>query len=665
MENEQMSFLGGVTEEKNKSKNQLDVVKADFIESQSMSWRELFDGFDAIKIITYSSGMEFVSKLLQLFDDAEIIYGSELVMSFNMQEIMAFQQKMIEKLATSKTKDYLISRIDNGSLSMYVSKTHTSHEKIYLLSSSDGRKRVVTGSANMSHQAFDGIQRENITYMDGDMAYDWYLSKYEEFKSECTNQISKKSLVVSTEIDAIEELPICRQVEVGKVLEIIPDNSCKEEIEFALDVRNLSNDYKICVPKEEPNSHITIVSPTKIKTMIHKIKKADEEKKIKRQEFPKLYIDTDNLRVTLNGTKLDLNPSKEEILNDVSLFLQYMDGYKDFNGEWKYMQYRYYEFANWFFCSPFMPEMRRYAKISGVDRSSYPIFGVVYGQSKAGKTTFLKTLIKMMIGQETYLVASDFTKTTIDGLRHDVEGAPIIVDDVMKSRFNTHAPELIKNEDFGFMENLTHYPSVVFSANSDMETIKAEYSRRAVCINVNAGLSNERLREKSTFINRLHKRLGTAFYREYLRRMLEFIPEQIAILKDENSEVIPDILNISSKIIYSILDEFSEGQLPDYVRILCYNDYFGSTVIGKQMIEKIRTAWEINKDCFMINEKANELTYDTANIYEAKKMRDELPEELETKVSRELIIMRLDKAKQIFRIRFKLSLLDKIKRKKN
>lgn len=35
-----------------------------------------------------------------------------------------------------------------------------------------------------------------------------------------------------------------------------------------------------------------------------------------------------------------------------------MDGYKKFHGDHAGMQLRYYEFANWFFCSPFMACMR-------------------------------------------------------------------------------------------------------------------------------------------------------------------------------------------------------------------------------------------------------------------------------------------------------------------
>ena len=64
------------------------------------------------------------------------------------------------------------------------------------------------------------------------------------------------------------------------------------------------------------------------------------------------------------------------------------------------MQLRYYEFANWFFCSPFMACMRDMAVRYNQNTLPYPVFGFVYGQSKAGKTHFLETLLKMMIGQK-------------------------------------------------------------------------------------------------------------------------------------------------------------------------------------------------------------------------------------------------------------------------
>ena len=53
----------------------------------------------------------------------------------------------------------------------------------------------------------------------------------------------------------------------------------------------------------------------------------------------------------------------------------------------------------------------------------YPVFGLVYGQSKAGKTSFLETLLKMMIGQKPKLSAPDFTRSGIEKLKHTVKEA--------------------------------------------------------------------------------------------------------------------------------------------------------------------------------------------------------------------------------------------------
>lgn len=65
--------------------------------------------------------------------------------------------------------------------------------------------------------------------------------------------------------------------------------------------------------------------------------------------------------------------------------------------------------------------MRTMARKYNQNLLPYPVFGLIYGQSKAGKTTFLETLLKMMIGQKTKISAPDFTRTNIDGLRRTVK----------------------------------------------------------------------------------------------------------------------------------------------------------------------------------------------------------------------------------------------------
>lgn len=85
----------------------------------------------------------------------------------------------------------MIRRCNYGTVRFYVAHSMLSHEKIYLLSAADGRRRVIMGSANMSSSAFGGKQRENICYVDGDRAYDWYMNCYLELRDNSTDQIVK------------------------------------------------------------------------------------------------------------------------------------------------------------------------------------------------------------------------------------------------------------------------------------------------------------------------------------------------------------------------------------------------------------------------------------------------------------------------------------------
>ena len=134
--NSSMDLFGGASSsEMLRMDAKLDMVKLDYVGSESMTWKELFSGFDRIKAITFSSGINFVYRLLDLFKDAEIIFGCEEVMSYTMQEIMAYQTKLIERIreTESASKDKMISRIENGDVRLFVARKRLSHEKLYLL----------------------------------------------------------------------------------------------------------------------------------------------------------------------------------------------------------------------------------------------------------------------------------------------------------------------------------------------------------------------------------------------------------------------------------------------------------------------------------------------------------------------------------------------------
>ena len=650
-----LSFLDDY-EPQDMPSSKIDVLKLNYVTSESLTWQDLFKGYNELYAITFSSGINFVYALLDMFDKAEVIFGSEAIMSYSMQEIMAYQNQLLSRMrdAIGEKRQKLLDRIDDESVRFYVARNQLSHEKIYLLKACDGRKRVIMGSANMSYNAFGGIQRENICYMDDEEAFEWYMECFLELKEGSTDNITKKAFLSADLVENIDELPISETVKIHKAVVIEPSKELSEEVRFVLDTQNLAKELAPILPKPEKKTGKILVVPDMITKMRkHRTDEVIKEKEL-RSEYPQLNIDVVEHRVMLNGEKLDLSPTASEITNDVELFLKYMEGYSKFHGDYTSMQYRYFEFANWFFCSPFMAIMRDMAARFDQNKLPYPVFGLVYGQSKAGKTSFLETLLKMMIGQKPKVAAPDFTRSSIENLKHVVQGAPIIVDDLTQTRFSQHAIETIKNDDFGVSEHLTNYSAVVISANEDVKAVAPEVIRRTVICRVEAGLTNTEVM-KSNIVRMVQQKIGTAFYKEYLRRMLEIIPDLIEQMKDDEAESAPDILKASSEIIVKIIHEHGEN-IPKYIRELSLDDYFGEHVTGKHAKKAIVNAWKTSRKSFKIEPKMNELRYNAGQTYEADRLMKELPETLEARKAREWVVVNLAEAKAFFGIDFKKSI---------
>jgi len=257
-----------------------------------------------------------------------------------------------------------------------------------------------------------------------------------------------------------------------------------------------------------------------------------------------------------------------------------------------------------------------------------------------------------MIGQKTKIAAPDFTRTSIEGLKRKVKGSPIIVDDLTQNRFSQHAIETIKNDDFGVAEGLLHYPAVVISANEDVKAVAPEVIRRTVICRVQAGLTNTELM-KTNVVRRVQRNIGTAFYREYARRMLERIPAMLEELKSDDDASAPDVLALSSEIIDAVIREHLGGEPPPFVRKLSLEDYFSEKVTGSHAIRTITSAWKISKKAFVVDKKFGLLRYNADQVWEADRIIKELPEDLEAQKTRQWIIMDLDKACDFFGINFR------------
>ena len=219
------------------------------------------------------------------------------------------------------------------------------------------------------------------------------------------------------------------------------------------------------------------------------------------------------------------------------------------------------------------------------------------------------------------------------------------------TRFNQHAIETIKNDQFGVSDHLVNYPAIVISANEDVKAVAPEIVRRTVICRVEAGLTNTEVM-KSSLVKKVQKNIGTAFYSEYLRRMLPVVGQMMEQMKDETAES-PDVLAASSDVIKAIIFEYANKDVPKYIRSLNLGDYFSEKVTGKYAIKTIHNAWKTSKKSFETDRKRNELRYNAGQTYEADRIKKELPENLEVRKSREWIIMNLSEAENYFEMSFR------------
>ena len=132
--------------------------------------------------------------------------------------------------------------------------------------------------------------------------------------------------------------------------------------------------------------------------------------------------------------------------------------------------------------------------------------------------------------------------------------------------------------------------------------------------------------------------------------MLDIIPDLIENIKDENTEEVVDILEISSEVIFNIIKEHRSEDIPSYIRKLDLEDYFGDRITGAQAIKKIQNAWEVNRKGFEINRKRSQLIYDARETWEADRILKELPEDLDATKSSNFVIMDLNRATSFFEI---------------
>ena len=100
----------------------LKVVYAHYDRSEPFSFR-IFDGFESIRVLTYTASIPMVVRMLNKFSKFECVFGFEGVLQdFGM--ILAFQKELTERLLVAvksvddERKTFILEKISSGQASV-------------------------------------------------------------------------------------------------------------------------------------------------------------------------------------------------------------------------------------------------------------------------------------------------------------------------------------------------------------------------------------------------------------------------------------------------------------------------------------------------------------------------------------------------------------------
>ncbi len=671
--NEQVNMFNTKEEvEKNETlndKNTIQVTNAKFVDSEETNYNLLFNGYDELYAITYSSSISFIPVIAEKFKKCEIIFGNSTVLDSSLEYICAFQSKIkegiIKTISSNKSKEKIISLISDDSLTFYISRSTKSHEKIYILkNSSTNDSRVIIGSANLSYIAFNGIQREQfVVFNNDDKAFNYYFNNFNIFKFSCDTALTKAEISnMKRNIPINDIIPSLLLNE----KQITINNNKSNDIAFTTDVRNLARKYKSVMPSTLNKSKF-ILKPENNNKIKLDIKKLYNDEKEKRLVYPQLNLNYDNNTAFLNDKQLDLNNiNSENITNTLKFFDTFFNNFDSIAaGDVKNAKRNYFLLANWFFASPFFAYLRYHEFTNGGSLVNFPIYAVCYGASNGGKTMFAKMLSKMLSGKDIPIKnGNNFKKTEIFALKDLIHGIPIIFDEVPQSKFKEHGEELIKYDELEIQNMNLTYPAILMTSN-DIKCVKQELVKRVFSCPINISIDRILANNNTKIIRTGISKITNDFYNEYLKRMFPIVNQMVEKIKTDN-EYNPDIFFESSKVIRDIFKEYL-GYIPDYAEVATRDgDYYSSKITCQNLIQKLKTAWKLERNNFEINIKENRLIYTAPDHNKATYLSNEIPGGLEfdPKYSGNKVSLNLDAAKRLCNIDFNFTLKDKLKFRK-
>lgn len=601
---------------------------------ENMSVHDLFNGFDEIRIITFSYDVAMIHWLMKKFKYGEIILGADFMVrkdtrtATKVAEILAGAE-----IAAHEIKKYsdLVQNMLDGNLVIHSSINILDHRKLYLLRSDDGRTRVIAASANMTRKAWSANQIENIAFYDDPNAYDAYFQDFCTAWKMSVNIPYKVITAASTDNPKDANAVLKKVVEANKTL--ILQTPAEDE-------QTVVTNYQYVMEEDKAKEkYIELLKDTGIRAtkdgviklnskIVEKIVVNAKKAGIRNidltqiiEKYPEITFDYNNLSMNISGERMDLNPPEQDVKADIKDLLAIFEKYNSFVGTDPEKQKDiYYKLLNAIFASPFFARLRCEAMLIDKGTTSLPLYLLLSSShSSTGKSFFVKSILKLMTGKKhlSVLAAKDYPSKTAVALQVEGKGVPLFIDEI-DNAYLARMKKAIKTTEqiCECLQNDTA-PMLIFASN-DVTDPDMQLRKRMIFFAPEGTIPSDA--DQTAWLsagNSLISRLGTGLYREYIRRILPKVWHLIDQMQTNGGEHLsddwyPDIMPLSSETLIDIMNDFG-FETPDYFRRLTWSEDFSenASYIAADAYRDIKALYASNKKVFTIDK--NTVTIETGS----------------------------------------------------
>lgn len=594
---------------------------------RNMTIEELFSGFNTIKAITFSYNTGFINMLMSYFDYGEIILGGDFIV----RKDPTINNMLVEVCTNAyeagqavKRYNRLVDMLTAGDIEIKTPKSLTDHRKIYLLKADDGRTRVIKPTANMSYSAWNNSQLENYEFDDNPEDYEIY-ENYFETAWTMAEPITMGAISIKKTDDLVESNVILKSIETtGKavIMQETDDGLIIEKCTYAIDHEKIRKDYKEILASINPkakNGLIELVPKTLEKIKFNQ-KKLQMKQQItitaKQENYPELTFDLYAQKAFLNNEEMNLNPPEDDVKKCIDDILCMFKNFNKFvSSDTVKLQKTHFKLMNMLFCSPFHADLRCTCYVKGIPASTLPLFGLISSEtSNSGKSFMIKAALKMMTGKELPSAkASESKKDAVRDIIAGVKGVPFFIDEV-DNKYLTNITEIIKSPE-SCEENMMKTRAMIILASNDIKDPNEQLRKRMAFFKTDGALPStvDKIAWEATG-NNIIKNLGTAFYREYLRRMLakvRDISDYIIHSKDLTEDYYPDLIKTSSETIIEMLKDY-DYNIPNYITSLNWNDDYSIDSNCGTAINEIVNLYNADKKLFTLTKTKITITMNSS-----------------------------------------------------